>query len=201
MIAMILYFVTFFCVAKFRKKHHLKFKPFPNLLLKKDGIVFISNTKHRIRIGEQKYVQLGNKIYLKTSNKLVVIFNVDKVFQNAEYLYFTALGKVRIIFDCHRVYKYFNIEIDSKKFSLNEQKQSAILDLINNNFEINFCKTLKNYIKNIKNILNIHIFKKKLIVKQNKFHLPFVLKYKINNRIRKVYINETLEENQQIWYN
>lgn len=195
MISLILYLVTFFFVLKIKKHAMLRFKPFPKLNLKKDGVFFASNAKHRIKICDQKYLQIGKSVYIKSKDKIVEIFNVDKVFKFEDFLYFTALGKVQIKLDLLDVYKYFNIEIFSKKFSLAEQKQSAIIELLNNNFEINLCKLLKNYIKNIKNVLNIHIFQKKIIVKQNKFHLPFILIYKTNKTIKKVYINETLEEN------
>ena len=195
MLMLIIYFLTFVFVKKFKEKHRLKFKPFPNLTLKKNGIVFVSKLKHRIKINNQKYLQIENQIYLKTREEVVVIENVCDVFKYEDFLYFSGLGTVKIIFNCKSIYKYFNLEIKSEKFSLDEQKQSAILDIINNNFQINFSKILKNYIKNIKNILNIQVFSKKIIIKQNKFHLPFILKYKLNSKIKKFYINETLEEN------
>ncbi|MBQ8614985.1 MAG: hypothetical protein IJ415_00220, partial [Clostridia bacterium] len=159
------------------------------------GIIFNSFLCHRIKIDNFKTIQLGTKVYIKTNSKLVTISNVDKVFKHENYLYFTALGKVKILFNCDEIYKYFNIEITSKKFSIEELKQEAIYDLINNNFEINFCKILKRYIKIIENVLNIHIFQEKLVIKQNKFQFPFELKYKLNNRIKHISINETLEEN------
>ena len=195
MIALIIYLLTFWVVTKIKEKRLVKFKPFPKLILKRKGIFFYSKTRHRLKIGDDKFVQIRNDVYLKTNDKVVIVSNIDKVMFINGYLYFTALGRISINLDLSKISNYFNVEILSKKFNLNEQKQLAILDILNNNFDLKFCKNLKKYINNIENILNINIFSKKIIVKQNKFNLPFVLKYKLNNKIKKVYVNQTLEEN------
>ena len=111
--------------------------------LKKDGIMFTSFAQHRLKAENCKIIQIGKSVYCKMLNKLIVIKNIDNVFRNENFLYFTALGKVQVVFDCKTIYRYFNIDIKSKKFTLEDQKQLAIQDLINNNFEINFCKILK----------------------------------------------------------
>lgn len=180
-------------VTKLKQKIKLNFKPFPTLKLRKDGIIFDSFSCHRIKSESNKIMQVGKKVYINIKNKLIIISNVDKVFMHENHLYFTGLGKVKILFDCIEIYRYFNIKITSKKFSIEELKQEAIIDYLNNSFDINFCEKLKRYIKILENVLNVHVFSKKIIVKQNKFQFPFVLKYKLNNTIKQININETLE--------
>lgn len=176
-------------MTKIRKNKMLRYEPLKNLSLKKKGIEFCSKSCHRIKMPNIKKLQVGTRLYVRTNDKIIIFENVDKVFVFEEYLYFTALGKVRIRFDCSEIYRYFNIEIKSEKFNIEELKQSAINDIINNNFEINFCKILKRYIKIIENVLNIHIFQKKIVIKQNKLRLSYILTYKLNNIIKQVNIN------------
>ena len=196
MIALFVYLLTFRVVSKIKEKQLLKFKPFPKLKLKRKGIFFFSRDRHRLKIDNNKFIQIKNNLYIKTHDKIVTISNVDKVIFVDKFLYFTSLGHVSINMELREISNYFNIDILSKRFCIDEQKQLAILDILNNNFEIKNCKSLKKYIENIKNILNICIFSKKIIIKQNNFKLPFVVKYKLNNKIKKVYVNQTLEENE-----
>ena len=188
LLLLVIYSITFFCVVKLKKSAQLKCQNFTHLRLKKNCISFVSNGIHRIKISNAKIMQMNNILYLNLSNRLVIISNVKDVKIYESYLYFTALGKVEILIDLKTIYKYFAIQIRSKQFDINELKQRAIIDLMNNNFDINFCKIMKRYIKIIEKVLNIVILQKKIIVKPNKFKLSFVLSYKLNNQIKRVSI-------------
>ena len=198
MLILIAYIVTFYAITKLRKTKRLRCKPFPLLKMKKDGIVFYSHNQHKIKINTNKYLQIGNSVYIKYGRQVVKITNVDRAFVEKNYLYFRCLGKVKISVNCLKFYRYFNIDIVSSKFSLAHQKQVAILNFIEVGFNAKCAHFLNRYINNIQGVFNIVICSKKVIVKQNKLHLPFVLKYKVNNIIKQVYINETLEENKEI---
>ena len=136
-------------------------------------------------------MQLNKVLYLSFNGSLVIITNVDDVKVFEDYLYFTGLGRVEILVDLKDVYKYLAIKIKSKQFSLGELKQAAIIDFMNNNFDINFSKKLNKYIRIIEKVLNICIFQEKIIVKPNKFKLSFELIYKLNNQIKHVIVGET----------
>lgn len=192
---MIIYLLTFGLVTKLKAKQLLRFKPFPKLRLKRNGVFFYSKLRHRVKIGNSKFMQIKNEIYLKTCDNVVVISNVDKVMFVDGYLYFTGIGLISIKLNLKDISNYFNIDIMSEKFSLEEQKQQAILDILNNQFNLKNCERLNKYINNIRSILNIDICSKQIVIKQNQFKLPFVLTYKLNNKIKKVYVNQTLEEN------
>lgn len=186
----VLYFLVFSLVLKVKKNKGIKFKKFPTLKLTKNGIEFSSFDIHRIFIKDFKVMQVENVVYLKTQSQLLTISNIDNVFYFENYLHFTSKGRVKILFDCTSIYRYFSIKIESKKFNLNSLKQMAILDLMNNAFDLNKSKIMKKYINIIENVLNIKISKEKVVVKQNKLKIPFILTYKINNKIKKVKINE-----------
>ena len=111
--------------------------------------------------------------------------------KNRNYLYFTALGDVKIIFNTKSFYKYFNIEIKSPIFDLEELKQNAIDEMLNNLFNLNKCNKLKEYLKVVIKILNIHITNDKILVKKNNFNLTFTLIYKLNNTIKIINIGES----------
>ena len=195
MFALIAYIFTYFFVMMVKKKNNKKHKHFPPMMMTKNGVVFKSFCRHRLKICDFKFLQIGTNLYIKSASKIVIINNIDKVEKHDDFIYFTGLGKVKILFDCKQFYRYFNIKIISNKFTLTHMKQNAILELLNNGFDINFCKTVKKYIKIIENVLNIHIFEKKIVIQQNKFLLPYTLKYKLNNIIKVVNVNQTLEEN------
>jgi len=194
MFSLVAYFFTFFLINVLRKKHNNKFKSFPYMKMQKNGIVFTSFLQHRIRIYNIKYLQMGTNIYLKTSTGIVIISNVKILKHEKDFLYFKCFGEIKILFDCKKIFRYFNIRIESEKFKINHLKHMALMDLINSGFDENKSKMLQKYIKILKNILNIYIFDEKIIVKQNKFLFPFTIKYKLNNRVKIVYINQILEE-------
>lgn len=190
----LIYFLVALFVLEFKKKKRLKVFEFPTLKLTKKGIVFSSHKQHKIKICELKILQYGDIVYLKRNGEIIIIKHVGDVFMFNDYLYFTGKGKVEILFDCSLIYKYFNIIIISEKFNLNDHKQMALKDIIEHCFQLKFCKNLEKYINIITKWLNISIFTKKIVIKQNKFHLPYTLKYKVNNKIIQLNINETLEE-------
>ena len=120
----------------------------------------------------------------------MIISNVKDVKIYKHYLYFTAMGEVEICFDFKDIYRNFAIIIKSKQFSIDELKQQAILDIVNNNFDLNSSKIFKKYIKIIEKVLNISIFNEKLTIKPNKFKLSFELAYKLNNKIKRINISQ-----------
>lgn len=194
LIAIISYVITFFCVIKHRQHKKIKYEPFPLLTLKKDGVVFVSNKVHRIFIKNVKVMQVGKIVYLTKRQNVIILSNVDSVIEYDNYLYFTALGRVKIYFNCERFYRYFNINIISSKFSIYHLKRNALLDLICNYFQVDICKYLHRYIRIITKVLNISVENQKIIVKQNRYKLPFVLTYKLNGVIRRINVKQTLEE-------
>lgn len=173
-------------IIRFKKNNRLNHKEFPKLYLKKDGISFVSGDRHRIRVVGFEVVSVKECLYLFNATKIIVIENVTKVETNEDFLYFEALGEVKIYLDLTDVYKYFSIIIKSEKFNIENLKQKAIVDVINSNFEAKSSKIVQKYIKIIKNVLNINIFSKKIIIKPNRYHLPFIVTYKINNKIKHI---------------
>jgi len=180
--------LIFFVINKFKYKT----KPFPKLKINKNGIIFYSTLKHKIRIDDVKLLQLNDAVYLKKQCEVIVIHNVKDVFTKNNYLYFRAKGEVKILFNTNEIYRYFNIVIQSKKFSLNKLKQLALIDVLNNIFNIKNSKILKKYLNIVKNILKIDINNKKIEIKPNIFNLSFTLIYKTNNQITRVNVEETL---------
>lgn len=186
-IAIVLYFLTFLCVVKF-KRNKIKYSNFPKLKLNKHGIFFNSNLTHRIKIDIEKICLIGNNLYIKCKNNIILIKNVKDVKIFEGFLYFLCLGEVEILFDFSCVFRYFGIDIKTKKFDFKKMKQMAICDLINNNFDIDFSKIAKNYIKIIKNVLKINIFDNKISIMKNNLNIDFMLTYKLNGKIKRVYI-------------
>ena len=165
-------------------------KPINNAKINKYGIIFYSFARHKIKVGAVKIMEMDKSVYLKRDGKTIILKNVFEPTLRGEYLYFKANGNVKIIFNAKNFYKYFNIEIKSSAFDLTELKQKAIMDILNNLFNLNNCVELKHYLKIITNILNVHITDNKITVKKNKFNLTFQLIYKLNNTIKKININE-----------
>ena len=173
-------------IVKFKKNKRLNYKEFPKLFLKKDGISFVSYDRHRFKTLGFELVTVKENLYLFNATKMIVIENINKVEIHENYLYFSALGEVKFYLDLTDVYKYFSVIIKSEKFNIDNLKQKAILDIINSNFEAKNSQFVKKYIKIIKNILNINILSKKITVKPNRYHLPFKLTYKLNNKIKQI---------------
>ena len=166
-------------------------KPIKNAKVNKYGISFLSTSRHKLRLKDAKILALNNTIYLKSNNKTIVIKNATNPIKTKNFLFFTALGEVKIIFNTKSFYKYFNIEIKSPTFDLTQLKNKAINEMVNNLFNLNNCHELKHYLKIVIDILNIRITDNKITVKKNDFNLTFQLIYKLNNTIKKININET----------
>ena len=178
------YIFGFFLLFFAKKMKNFSTKPIKNAKLNKDGISFFSTARYKLRMGEVKILELENAIYLKQNAKTIIIKNANKAIKTKNYLYFSALGDVKIIFNTKSFYKYFNIEIKSPTFDLEELKQNAIEEMLNNLFNLNNCNKLKEYLKVVVKILNIHITNDKILVKKNNFNLTFTLIYKLNNTIK-----------------
>lgn len=191
-VAIFSYILTTILVFSLIKKGKYKTKPFPKLKITKNGVFFTSNNKHKIKVKDVRLLIIENTAYLKTNNEIATIHNIDDVFIKDNYLYFKAKGEVKILYNTNEIYRYFNIVIQSNRFNLNKLKQLALLDVLNNVFEVKKSKILKKYLYIIKNILNIDINNKRIEIKPNKFNLSFTLIYKINNKITKVKVQETL---------
>lgn len=189
--AIICYFLTFCLTIVILNKRRIQYVSYPKLYLKKFGLVFYSFKTHRINIKDCKTMQVDKIVYIKKDSKMIILTNVDNLQFNDDYMYFSGLGKVKISFNCTCFYKYFNIDIDSKKLDLKNLKQLALLDVINNLFNLKNAKILLKYLKVITKVLNISINDKKIIVKRNKFKIPYILTYKVNNVLKRVNVNET----------
>ena len=91
--------------------------------------------------------------------------------------------------DTKDIYKYFKINVYSKRLDFSSLRQKACSDILNNIFNIDRCRWVNTYLKLIK-MLNIQFMKDKLVVGRNKLHLPFTLIYKLNNKIKKIHITD-----------
>lgn len=191
-ITLVAYFITFYVVVRMKNNVKQEKQSFPNLKLNKRGISFFSLGNLSIRIEEVKVAQIGNVLYIKTKNDLVLIQNVKNAKLIENQLYFECLGEVDIFFDCRKYYKYFLIEIKSRQFDFRKEKQNALIDIINHNFNIKESAVAKKYITIIQRVLNIKIGNEKITVGQNKFRFSYVLIYKLNNVIKRVTINERI---------
>ncbi len=177
--------VTFIVCERIRVSNHI----LPDLRLSKTGIIFTSRARHRLPIQDAKIMQINKSVFIKFGNKMITLINVDRVYLKSGFLYFTALGKCRIVFNAKKIYKYFNINIISDKFNIDTLKREAILDMIEHKFKYEECDKLKRFIHIMTKILMIKIEDKKIEVKQNKFHLNYTLEYKLKDKMKVVKIN------------
>ena len=192
LVSFVIYYITIFCVLKKLSKRELKVENFPRLYITKNGIEFFSLGTHKIKINVSNLCLFENILYLKDLDKIVIIKNVEDVKVFNQNLYFKCKGKVKIIFDCKKFFRFFTIKIESKQFDLNELKNLALVDMLNNVFNPNSSKFVKKYIKILQNTLNISILREKIVIRQNKYHLSFSVLYKVNGKIRRVNINQTV---------
>ena len=191
LILIVVYFMALSLFLFFKKSRTLISSNFPKLKLIKSGIVFHSTATHKLRYKGDKLMLIGVDLYMKTQEKLIIFHNVKDVKVYEGFLYFTALGEVKICFDCE-FFKYFAIKISSDKFSLNQLKQQAILNFMNCEFNLNLSVMMKKYLKILKDILKINITNKGIQIKPNEFRLPYELTYKVNNTIKTVKVNQIL---------
>ena len=178
--------LVFFLIGRKKKA----FFDFPKMTLNKYGIVFYSESRHRIRIENARVLQVKNQIYIKSGKKIVIIKNATAPYLAKGYLYFKACGETKVIFNCKSIYRYFNIMIESSFFDLAKLKQNAIKDLLDNLFDIGKSAELNKYLHLIINILNIKIDEKDIVIGQNRYNLPFILTYKVKNVIKRVKIDQ-----------
>ena len=111
-----------------------------------------------------KMLILNNNVFLKHNNKTIEIRNVKNVFIRNDFIYFSALGDVKILFNAEPIFRYFNIKILSNDFNLEELKLKALFDVLNNLFDLKNCLALKEYLNVVVKILNIKITDEKVIV-------------------------------------
>lgn len=182
------YLLTSLVVLYLCKKRRIRYNIFPKLNMTKCGINFFSYSRHRIRIDEKNFMILKDRVYIKTAGNFVILKNVGQIFYHKNYLYFSAMGDCKFFFDCKQIFRQFNILIESEYFDFDQIKQLALLDIINNQFELKKCKILIKYLKLIKHTLNIQITDSEIKVKANKYNIPFTLIYKLNDKIKKVNI-------------
>lgn len=183
--------ITILFIEKFKYKHF----PFPKLKITKLGVEFFSTENHRINIGYNKIFVTDEKVYLKTKNQIIVFANIKNVVCKNEHMYFTACGLVKIGFHCGNLYKYFNLMIKSKSFNFEDLKQTAIVDLMNNQFDICKSKKFNKFLNFIKNTLKIQINNEKVLIFSNNLKLSYQLTYKMNNKIKKINVVNSIGKN------
>ncbi|MBE5741055.1 MAG: hypothetical protein E7351_00775 [Clostridiales bacterium] len=186
------YFMTVFVVIFALNVRKTRYQPYPSLKLRRDGISFYSKSTHRIKAENTKVMQVENRVYLRQNKKMITLLNVDKVKVDEGYIYFKALGRVKILFSCKSIYRYFNLDIESDKIDIRDKRQQALQDMIDHLFDVNQSMILKRYIRFVREVMNIDFKNGKLTIKQNKFMIPYTLKYKLNNVIKQVKVNQTL---------
>ena len=157
------------------------------LKLDKYGLIFASTKRHKLYVGDVKMLVVENNVYLKKQGKTIVIKNVCDANLKKGWIYFSSLGKVRIVFNAKKFYKYFAVRVQSESFSLNAQKHKAMHDILNNLFEIDRCKELKRYLFIMQKILKIDL-ETGVKVSKNNYNLKFSLLYKFRGQLKKVNI-------------
>lgn len=182
--------ITSIVIQKFK----YRYKPFPKLKLTKFGISFFSTQRHRVKVSE-KVVQIGEAVYVNYQNQIVVFQNVKNVILRNEYLFFTANGKVEILFNTKQFYKYFNILITSDGIDFSNLKQTAILDLMNNKFQTDQSINFNKFLNLIKNTLKIQINDDKITVLPNNLKISYQLTYKTHGKIKRINVKNTIGKN------
>lgn len=186
---LIIYTATVILIIFLLQKKKLKYSEFPFLKLKKNGLVFKSTKHHRMEIADAKIMQVGTNVYIKKNGHMFTLKNVDEVVLKNGFLYFKALGIVHIVFNAKAIYRYFNLQIYSKDIDIENLKNKALIDILNNILNLANAYILKKYLKILKNTLKIHINNEKITIKQNFFKISYTIKYKINNKIKMIKVN------------
>lgn len=190
-LAILSYLFASIIVVYVCKKMRMRYTVFPTLKLTRNGISFFSHSRHRLRIDNSKFIVLKDRVYIKTSSNIIILKNVMQVNLYNNYLYFTSQGECKIFFDCTSIFRQFNISVKSEYLDFDQLKQMALLDIINNQFELKNCKIFIKYLKIIRYTLNIEIGEKEIKVKPNKYKIPFTLIYKSNDKIKKINIEQS----------
>lgn len=185
-ITYILSFSLVFSVLRLKKFICFQIK---DLKIMKTGLYFTSNKRHRLYIGQAKFLQLGRVVYLK-EKRLIQIRNIDNIFFFKGWLYFDALGLVEIKTECNKFSKYFSIRVECNMLNIEKIKKDAILDLKNHIFDIKNSNFLKKYVNLIKNTLKISFKHNKIIIKQNDYKLPFSVILSRNGKKKIIKVNQ-----------
>ncbi len=170
--------LALFCCSKLRER--TQSLPVPKV--KPDGLHFCSKSRHRLRVGRVSVVRFGHQVMLKRGTQSVILHNIDKVFYQGNYIYFTALGACHISIDCSGIYRYFSVKIQSSQFDLTEAKQNAQLDLFDHLFSPESSPKVQHYIHILRDELCITLTDQRLSVRRNKYLVPFTLIYRLNHR-------------------
>ena len=152
------------------------------------GISFKSNLQHKVDISNCKYVFCNEFLCIYTGKNLVKIANVKGAYVFKNFLYFTGLGEVKFLCD-FSARNYLSFDIKSQIIDVCGYKELALRELVVNLFDFDKCENLKKFLKIIKKVLKIHVFNDKIVINQNKFHLSYILTYKIKNKIKKIFVN------------
>lgn len=185
-ISVVVYIIVFVVTTFLLSKRMKKIEKIKNVSVGKNGIVFMYNYRYNIDISNSKFIIIDNQIFIKKNNKRLLIKNVDNIEQIGDKLFFNCLGRVEILFDNKDYYKFFNIIIYADKFNLKRLKYKAMQDMLNFPFEFENRYDFRLYIKIVRNILRVNFQQDKIVVKANKYFLPFKMIYKINGKIKKV---------------
>ena len=188
LIAFIFYCLTIFLFIIAKQIKNKIIKPILNCRVLKNGVCFFSNKRHKLKVENAKLLMVKDVAFLKNEHKTIAIKNVKDVCLKNDYIYFTGLGNVKIIFNCEKFYRYFNIKIISADFDLKKNKDEAVLDILNHIFCLKNAKKLQKYLKILIFVLKISINEKKVLVRKNKYNLSFKLIYRLNNVLKVISI-------------
>ena len=191
---MILLCVLFYLMAltllfiMLNKKNN-KIYPLPSVKFKNKKICFGSNKRHKIFVGMCKVLEINNNVFLKQNDKLVKIENVKNAKQKNGWLYFNAVGEVKIFIGNKKWLRYAEMDICSSQFDLTKLKQAAGYELVNNLFDIHACTSLIRYLKFVKQVLKIELTTNGIKVKQNIYGLKFCLDYNFCGKQKHIIFN------------
>lgn len=171
------YFVVSFATIIILNKSRKSFSRFPKLYLTEFGVEMSTISKHRLFVHNAKIIHVENIVYVKLGTQMFILQNVDNVFLCDEYLYFRGQGRVKIIFNTKKIFKYFDMKIASPVLEFENRKQKVIISILNDLFFWERNKELLNYIRFLRYVLNIKITKNALIVGKNKLNIPFSIEY------------------------
>ena len=183
--------ITVYVLQKFKYRTY----PLTKLRLTKSGIGFYSTKRHKIKIYNFKIITIKDGVCIKTEHELIALKNIKNVLLRKEYLYFCGCGKVEFVFNCVNFYRYFNIRISSNDFDFEELKECAMIDLINNCFDVNKADNFKKFINFIKNTLKINLNNESVSVSANKTPFSYQITYKLNNKIKKINVLNSIGKN------
>ena len=169
-------------------KFRFMIKEIGEVKIASDGLEFPSYSRHRLDVSNCKCVFSFHRVGIYSKDKIIFIENILDCFIHENFLYFKGNGTVKIIFDFEDRH-YFYLDIKSNMVDINHYKSLALIELVENLFDYMKCENFKKFLKIVKNLLKIRIFNDKIEINQNKFKISYTVRYKINNKIKKVFIN------------